>query len=1244
MESGSGSGSGSGAVATGRHASYNETTALESSISIKLYYANQEDILMVLYSFPQDSVSRFLFNIDRIQALRRFSQLDGILTDNEYYRLLYFIVNIHRFVENDCNIASINQPLGYDSLGYDSPGYDSTHNFDKLEFNDIQASLSIAVLICRYLFTIYNTILPQKVVKVVKASKQGKGKKGGMPPKFDPNPKRRNLDHSPQPPPPSDMVVDDDSADDAGGVGAFGIADVTDETDMPEASALDRVAGDGVAGDEDKYVGYTRTGDEINELIQLSGEIGHSEHIEDMISEDDYQAFLDKQIVDNNTIGKSAVEGKPYSDEIINFANRRASSRVAGRHAAIQEALKVAADEAAKKKLSELAAAKAAADEAEEQLKNVLKTAGKTYSGIQVIPDEFVSYESDKNWELVSDPDFVSELAKKYCTLKNGCLKSIRANAQNDRAYVVRLLVEYGLLSPSRVKGFKDDDDDEEDTSGSGAAAKKKGGGKPIGQRGGHPPVWPEEFKAAKPRDIIEGYVGAASQCRQVIAKISEIPQIKCYICGEIGLGNGMATMECEHIFCVGLAAQYYGLLRISGLSDTHKRILSILYAWAHRCCNQLKSNLSFMTLGPQNQFIFHEHNARELLSKIYSNNADFDCDAVNRVIRGKYGNNKSLFVQKRQPVLGRYCKPLIDEVNTVRNKFFRSNFPLFVCMSKLHIMTKTLIPLKKSDTGTLVLKRTDLVGMIAMVIPEVKIVGAAAAAGGGKGNIKKKRIQYGGQRTHEDALKDAIFEYMKWMVNFDNSEPTLATAATTASAATPATAATPASSAAVPVPGFDFPFISTTTVSNKITTTPLPELDEVSDQNKNMFVLNAMVNSHRMNPFILIYQLLFSDGDEWKLLLNDILSVSSSVMENSGPLNRATASVLQLSMLATEKDEFQLTSEQHRLKPQLTHMLSSFIDEYSFMLQQVHKMLSPSYDQLTPELVHKLCLIVYPDDLPTEFNRSDDAAVSEIVEDICTNIKIFLSLVNQARPIHLNVQIEGPQIDEAFIDIPRATYELIRKNSVDKLKNFIEFYINKNDEFSEVDETGKEVAISRIRSQVEHIRQNMSDHELRLLLSELANVFTPVESSFSSATTVSSERINSKLLPYVYCFYTAKSEISSWNDLQRCYAEIAQFISTSSVSSIGSNGSDARSNLAGTGSPPYSPGGGSAMRHRGSSIRTRRRSNLHRNHRRTQYTNKHKHQLSSNSNKRSSIKHRKSHMKHTHTIKRRNGRRNNRK
>jgi hypothetical protein len=542
------------------------------------------------------------------------------------------------------------------------------------------------------------------------------------------------------------------------------------------------------------------------------------------------------------------------------------------------------------------------------------------------------------------------------------------------------------------------------------------------------------------------------------------------------------------------------------------------------------------------------------------------------------------------------------------------------------------------------------------MVIPEVKVVGAASA-GGGKGNIKKKRIQYGGQRTLEDALKDAIFKYMEWMVNFDNSEPTLATASSAASAATPATAASSAaSSAAVPVPDidFNFPFVRSSgivTEPNVFHTAPLPQLEKVSEQDKNMFVLNAMGNSHRMNPFILIYQLLFSDGDEWQLLLIDILSVSSSVMVNSGPLNRATASVLQLSMLATERAGFQITPEQQGLTYQLTDMLSSFNDEYSFMLLAAHEMLSKSYgydqSELKPELVCMLCLIVYPDDLPTDFNRSDHDAVSEIVKDICTNIHEFLSLVNQARPIDLNVQNEGPQIDEAYIDIPRATYELIRKNSADKLIKFIEFYIVKNDEFIDVDDRLKEAAISRIRSQVEHIRQNMSgqnmsDHEVEILLSELPNVFTPVESSFGSfksATSVSSDTINRKFLPYVYCFYTAKSEISSWDDLQRCVDEIAKFSNTLSVSSFGS---DAWS--PGLVSPPYSPGGGSAMRHRGSSIRTRRRSNLHRNHHRTQYTNKHKHQLSSNSNKRSSIKHRKSHMKHTHTIKRRKGRRNNRK
>ena len=178
----------SAAVSTGRHPSYSEPIALEHSISIKLYYAYHEDILTVLYSFPQENVSNFLFESTRIDALNRFSKVDGNLSDTEFYKLLYFIVNIYRFVETDCDITTI--------IG-DGSGYDRTNNFEDFVFNDIQASLSIAVLICRYLFTIYNTILP---VRVVKAS--GKGKKGGMPPNTPPksNSKRRKEARSPSPP------------------------------------------------------------------------------------------------------------------------------------------------------------------------------------------------------------------------------------------------------------------------------------------------------------------------------------------------------------------------------------------------------------------------------------------------------------------------------------------------------------------------------------------------------------------------------------------------------------------------------------------------------------------------------------------------------------------------------------------------------------------------------------------------------------------------------------------------------------------------------------------------------------------------------------------------------------------------------------------------------------------------------------------------------------------------------------
>ena len=248
-------------------------------------------------------------------------------------------------------------------------------------------------------------------------------------------------------------------------------------------------------------------------------------------------------------------------------------------------------------------------------------------------------------------------------------------------------------------------------------------------------------------------------------------------------------------------------------------------------------------------------------------------------------------------------------------------------------------------------------------------------------------------------------------------------------------------------------------------------------------------------------------------------------------------------------------------------------------------------------------------------------------------------------------IQQQQPQQQQQFIDIPTATYKSIGVDSTREiLKKFIAFYIGKNPKFKEYDDKAKTEQISALYSQLD--ANSTSKSGLNLVLMALYDVFN-IPDSNDTTSTVSDDELNRGLIPYLYCYYSSESEITSWEQLQECYERIKPQIQSSSTSSTSSSLTSDSGDWASL-SPKtvLKSKGGYAERYAaitgigmdsGGGSSTRRRRNLHRNRCRTQYTDKHKRMSSSNSKKRSSIKHRKSHMKHMHTIKRRKSRRNNR-
>ena len=130
-------------VTAGRMENYSEIAAINIDFTSKLFYMYREVVLLLIISFPQNEVSNFLFGVDNASALVRFFNKRGGLTIQEFDKIVWFLVNSEQYVSHNYHSSFFN-------------GY-SRQYLNSKEFNAIQASKSISIIICRYLFTIIRT-------------------------------------------------------------------------------------------------------------------------------------------------------------------------------------------------------------------------------------------------------------------------------------------------------------------------------------------------------------------------------------------------------------------------------------------------------------------------------------------------------------------------------------------------------------------------------------------------------------------------------------------------------------------------------------------------------------------------------------------------------------------------------------------------------------------------------------------------------------------------------------------------------------------------------------------------------------------------------------------------------------------------------------------------------------------------------------------------------------------------------
>lgn len=161
--------------------------------------------------------------------------------------------------------------------------------------------------------------------------------------------------------------------------------------------------------------------------------------------------------------------------------------------------------------------------------------------------------------------------------------------------------------------------------------------------------------EGAKSRNVYE-LSNPTTQCNRTIGKFEDQKDKSCYICGlEIkpdSEEDGFRP-ECEHLLPIAQAVLFLGLYH-TGInykkSFCNPDILKLEYRWAHGCCNQIKSDSSYIKYSKsknvKSRYEVDTDGLEKLLGKIW-NNKRLDSILFTKELHSKY-NNEDEFITKR--------------------------------------------------------------------------------------------------------------------------------------------------------------------------------------------------------------------------------------------------------------------------------------------------------------------------------------------------------------------------------------------------------------------------------------------------------------------------------------------------------------------------------------------------------------------------------------------------------------------
>lgn len=180
---------------------------------------------------------------------------------------------------------------------------------------------------------------------------------------------------------------------------------------------------------------------------------------------------------------------------------------------------------------------------------------------------------------------------------------------------------------------------------------------------------------------------GASIQCNNTIGKIDDINDvdIPCYICG-IPMTKEFddQTPECEHILPIYQASLLLKLYHNESedgkrvtkkeMNDYDKKMYNLEYKWSHACCNQIKSDLSFLTTAKnedtkEEEYSMSKKNASTILNKIWEGQHGKCSLKIMTYIRKQY-KTKDEFVKKRLEIIKKETmSPIVEQLNDELNK-----------------------------------------------------------------------------------------------------------------------------------------------------------------------------------------------------------------------------------------------------------------------------------------------------------------------------------------------------------------------------------------------------------------------------------------------------------------------------------------------------------------------------------------------------------------------------------------------